>query len=420
MNDLAFLGSELPETWAEGHIADVTSKVGSGATPRGGSAVYVETGTSFIRSQNVYDHEFRRDGLAHIADEAAEQLRGVRVQPRDVLLNITGDSILRTCLVPRSALPARVSQHVAIIRTNGRVDPGFLQKWLSLPAMKYFMLGHSSGGTRKAITKCHILSFPIPLPPVTEQRGIAATLGVLDDKIESNHRARDLIKGLLLAAFEELLAKNKFEEVPLAGIATSTKGVSYKSVDLLPSRTSLVTLKSIDRSGGYKSNGLKQYVGPYKPQQVTIPGDIVVAQTDLTQGAEVVGRAVRVPPENSAATLVASLDLVIVRPNPDIPTEYLLGVLTDERFRAHCCSRTSGTTVLHLASDAIPTYMAPLVGTDVREDFASRAGPLVERGDGLASETRSLIALRDTLLPELLSGRIRVSEARGVVEEAVG
>ncbi len=309
-----------------------------------------------------------------------------------------------------------VNNHAHILTANRDNDTRFLA--YALEAMD--ISGYITGSAQPKLTQAALASIPICAPDREEQRGIAATLGALDDKIESNHRARDLIKGLLLAAFEELLAKNKFEEVPLAGIATSTKGVSYKSVDLLPSIISLVTLKSIDRRGGYKSNGLKQYVGPYKPQQVTLPGDIVVAQTDLTQGAEVVGRAVRVPPEDSAATLVASLDLVIVRPNPDIPTEYLLGVLTDERFRAHCCSRTSGTTVLHLASDAIPTYMAPLVGTDVREDFASRARPLVERGDGLASETRSLIALRDTLLPELLSGRIRVSEARGVVEEAVG
>jgi type I restriction enzyme S subunit len=309
-----------------------------------------------------------------------------------------------------------VNNHAHILTANKENDTRFLA--YALEAMD--ISGYITGSVQPKLTQAALASIRVCAPAREEQLGIAATLGALDDKIESNHRARDLIKGLLLAAFEELLAKNNFEEVPLAGIATSTKGVSYKSVDLLPSRTSLVTLKSIDRSGGYKSNGLKQYVGPYKPQQVTLPGDIVVAQTDLTQGAEVVGRAVRVPPEDSAATLVASLDLVIVRPNPDIPTEYLLGVLTDERFRAHCCSRTSGTTVLHLASDAIPTYMAPLVGTDVREDFASRARPLVERGDGLASETRSLIALRDTLLPELLSGRIRVSEARGVVEEAVG
>jgi len=380
---------------------------------------WTDSGVPVVKIANVKDGSLDMSGCSYVSDEVAASGADYRLRRGDILIAMTG-YVGEVALV-RTGTYLLLNQRVGRFTINeSKVDPGYFFQLVHGNGFKVAAQSLGYGSAQPNVSPRLLESIVIPLPPLAEQRGIAARLGALDDKIESNHRARDLIKGLLLAAFEELLAKNKFEEVPLAGIATSTKGVSYKSVDLLPSRTSLVTLKSIDRSGGYKSNGLKQYVGPYKPQQVTLPGDIVVAQTDLTQGAEVVGRAVRVPPEDSASTLVASLDLVIVRPNPDIPTEYLLGVLTDERFRAHCCSRTSGTTVLHLASDAIPTYMAPLVGTDVREDFASRARPLVERGDGLASETRSLIALRDTLLPELLSGRIRVSEARGVVEEAVG
>lgn len=291
-------------------------------------------------------------------------------------------------------------------------DPKFAYYWFLLTDLA----AYNSGSVQPMLNRNYIANIPIDVPPPDEQRGIAATLGALDDKIESNRRASDLIESLRLALFQDLLAKDDYEEVPLADITTCTKGVSYKSADLLPSCTSLVTLKSIDRNGGYKSDGLKPYVGPYKPQQVTLPGEVVIAQTDLTQGAEVVGRAVRVPAEDSAATLVASLDLVIVRPHVNIPAEYLLGVLTDERFRDHCRNRTSGTTVLHLASDAIPTYMAPLFSADVREKFASRVRPLIQRGDGLASENRELASLRDALLPELLSGRIRVPEAG----EAVG
>lgn len=196
MTKLGFLSSPLPTGWTEQTIADVTSKVGSGATPRGGAAVYVSSGTAFIRSQNVYDGSFQEEGLVFISDDAATQLRGVTVESGDVLMNITGDSILRTCRVPDSALPARVSQHVAIIRSNGKIDPIFLQRWLVTPAMKAHMLGHSSGGTRKAVTKAHILSFPIPVPPIEEQQEIAATLGPLEEKIESNRRSSLLMEQL--------------------------------------------------------------------------------------------------------------------------------------------------------------------------------------------------------------------------------
>jgi type I restriction enzyme, S subunit len=415
---LAFLGSLLPADWREGVLGDVTSKVGSGATPRGGAAVYVDAGMAFIRSQNVYDHRFSPLGLVHITDEAAHQLRGVTVEKSDVLLNITGDSILRTCQVPASVLPARVSQHVAIVRPNGVVDSTFLQKWLSLPAMKAYMLNHSSGGTRKAITKGHILSFPIPIPPIAEQHEIGATLDVLDDKIKSNRRAIDHLQRLSQLHFKRAVESGDPELVPLGKVAIVTKGRSYKSAELLPSSTALVTLKSIDRHGGYKADGLKPYVGSFKPEQVVQPGELVVAQTDLTQGAEVVGRGVRVPPVSEFETLVASLDLAIVRPCGEMPLEYLYGLLTSEAFRQHCRSHTTGTTVLHLSKDAIPTWLAPVVASDEQAAYAAIARALLAKMDALREESVILESMRDALLPELLSGRLRVSEAREVVEAA--
>ena len=405
------LGVSIPSNWDVTSLSEVTSKIGSGATPRGGAAVYINDGPALIRSQNVHDSVFRDEGLVYLSDQAADALKGVSVYEGDVLINITGDSILRTCLVPKRVLPARVNQHVAIVRSNGRVDPGFLQKWLSQPLMKDFMLGHSSGGTRKAITKGHLQGFPIPVPPIDEQRGIAAALGALDDKIQSNRRAAGLIEELLMLEFHRVISSNGVSEAPLTDYVATTKGVSYKSIDLQPSRTALVTLKSVDRAGGYKADGLKPYIGPYKPRQVLQPGELVVAQTDLTQGAEVVGRAVRVPADTSVDTLVASLDLVIVRPLGDMPVEYLQGILTDEAFRQYCRSRASGTTVLHLASDAIPTYNAPIVSHSAQKNYSEFARPLINRIDSLSREIGKLTAARDGLLPSLLSGRIRVPEA---------
>ena len=121
------LGIDVPSTWNVETLERVTSKIGSGATPRGGSSVYVESGPALIRSQNVYDHQFKTDGLVFLSSEAASALRGVTVEKNDVLINITGDSILRVTMVPETILPARVNQHVAIVRSNGKVDPGYCE-----------------------------------------------------------------------------------------------------------------------------------------------------------------------------------------------------------------------------------------------------------------------------------------------------
>jgi type I restriction enzyme, S subunit len=109
-------------------LGDVCLKIGSGATPRGGSEVYLDSGVSLIRSQNIYNEGFKRDGLVFINSRHAEELGNVVVQEGDVLLNITGDSVARSCQVPDQVLPARVNQHVAIIRPDAKLlDPAFLR-----------------------------------------------------------------------------------------------------------------------------------------------------------------------------------------------------------------------------------------------------------------------------------------------------
>jgi type I restriction enzyme, S subunit len=146
-------------------LKDLCSKIGSGATPRGGKDVYQQTGhVALIRSQNVYNQKFERTGLAYLLPEHADQLQGVEVQRSDVLLNITGDSVARVCQVPNDVLPARVNQHVAIIRPRpDSVDPRFLRYYLASPQMQQHMLAlASAGGTRNALTKGMIEEFILP------------------------------------------------------------------------------------------------------------------------------------------------------------------------------------------------------------------------------------------------------------------
>ncbi|TQE99231.1 MAG: restriction endonuclease subunit S [Spiribacter salinus] len=151
----------IPEGWKTKALGDVTSKIGSGATPRGGKTVYVDSGVALIRSQNVYDANFAWDGLAYIDSNAADSLRNVVVQDLDVLFNITGASILRTCLAPIEALPARVNQHVCIIRAGLETCPYFLHLWMLLDRTKEYLIGLNAGGSREAITKGHLEGTPI-------------------------------------------------------------------------------------------------------------------------------------------------------------------------------------------------------------------------------------------------------------------
>ena len=143
-----------PMGWPEVALGAHTSKIGSGATPLGGEAAYKEDGIALIRSMNVRDGHFSQHGLAFIDDQQAARLDGVVVEPDDVLLNITGASVARVCRAPRDVLPARVNQHVAIIRPTNGFDQRFLEQCLLFPSMKRRLLRIAgAGATREAITK---------------------------------------------------------------------------------------------------------------------------------------------------------------------------------------------------------------------------------------------------------------------------
>ena len=156
----------LPDGWRMGTLGKICSKIGSGATPKGGKGSYEEKGVSLIRSMNVFDFDFCYDELAHISDKQAALLDSVTVIENDILFNITGASVARCCMVPKNVLPARVNQHVMIIRSKEFFMPYYILCVLCSEDAKCSLLGMSqSGSTREAITKSEIETFEIMVPP---------------------------------------------------------------------------------------------------------------------------------------------------------------------------------------------------------------------------------------------------------------
>jgi type I restriction enzyme M protein len=183
-----------PKGWQTEKLADVTTKIGSGATPRGGESSYASNGISLIRSMNVYNGYFKYDGLAFITDEQAKSLDGVTVQENDVLLNITGASVARTCVVPNDVLPARVNQHVSIIRCDSsRLNHVFANAALTTESYQRLLIdiGEAAGMSRQAITKAQIESLVMILPPIKAQNDFAEFCNETYAIISNHQKALD-------------------------------------------------------------------------------------------------------------------------------------------------------------------------------------------------------------------------------------
>lgn len=192
--------------WNAARLEDLTIKVGSGSTPRGGEANYKKAGVPLIRSMNVVFFGFKRDGLAHLDKAQAAALDNVEVRGGDVLLNITGASIGRVTIAPVDMDGARVNQHVCIIRPSQALDARYLNAYLSGPTMQQFIFGENYGVTRQALTKQQILDFEIPLAPLAEQKRIADKLEAVLGRVDTCRARLDRVPALLKRFRQSVLA----------------------------------------------------------------------------------------------------------------------------------------------------------------------------------------------------------------------
>ena len=257
-------GAAMKKGWQRKTLGEVTTKIGSGATPRGGYESYKAEGISLIRSLNVYDDGFREAKLARIDYEQADDLSNVVVEPHDVLLNITGASVTRCCRAPADFLPARVNQHVSIIRpVKAKLDSDFLHYLLISKIYKDRLLhtGEEGGSTRQAITKAQLQEFVVEFPEsLAEQQRI---VGLLDEAFEGLATTKANAKKNLqnARALFESQRQSVFSQRGLGWVETTLDKISTN----LDSKRIPIT-KNVRTSGEYPyygASGIVDYVADY-------------------------------------------------------------------------------------------------------------------------------------------------------------
>jgi type I restriction enzyme S subunit len=450
--------------WTSIRLGDVCTKIGSGATPRGGSEVYLEQGPfALIRSQNVYNDGFHRDGLAYISEKHAEELEGVEVARNDVLLNITGDSVARACQVDPGVLPARVNQHVAIIRPDPeKLDPRFLRYVLVSPEMQAKLLSWAgAGGTRNALTKAMIESLEILAPKdIGEQRAIAHILGTLDDKIEVNRRMSQTLEATARALFESwfvrfdpvrrnMARKGRGQPSPAAsrhplplGEGRGEGVVESHAFDhLFPARLVDSALSPIPE--GWEVGKLgdvavnpRRGVQPdciapdtpyialeHMPRRCIALSDWGIAEAiesnkfEFKKSEILFGKLrpyfhkVGIAPVDG----VCSTDIVVVCPRTPHWFAFVLGVVSSDDFVEFTNAGSTGTKMPRTSWTEMARYEIALPPEALAQAFTDIVRPRVDRIIAAIHESRTLAAVRDALLPKLISGEIRVKDAERIL-----
>ena len=201
------MSDQTPTGWQELKIEKLSSKVGSGVTPRGGASVYTANGIKFIRSQNVHFSGLKLSDVVYVSQEIHESMSGSQLKELDVLLNITGASIGRCTFVPKDFGEANVNQHVCIIRPNEKVDSVYLSQWLASDFGQNEIMKNQAGGNREGLNFQQIKSMEVTLPLVSEQKKISAILTSVDDVIEKTQKQINKLKDLKTGMMQELLTR---------------------------------------------------------------------------------------------------------------------------------------------------------------------------------------------------------------------
>jgi len=446
--------------WQWVKLGDHCVKIGSGATPKGGKDSYfIQSQFSLIRSQNIYNDGFVPQGLAFISENQAKKLDSVAVEVGDVLLNITGDSVARVCMAPEDRLPARVNQHVVIVRTcPNSLDSRYLRYFLVSPFQQQIMHGlAASGGTRNALTKGMIEAFKVPCPPLPEQKQIADTLSSLDNIIGLNRQTNATLEAIAQALFKSwfidfdpvrakmegrqpegmddataALFPSEFVESELGLIPKGwsvdelskhvevERGISYKGAGLreVGEGMPMHNLNSVYEGGGYKYPGIKFYAGHYADRHVALAGDIIVANTEQGHKHRLIGFPAIVPKKYAKA--IYSHHIYRVRPRNESPMGNLAicYTLMAPYVRQQIIGFANGSTVnmLKMAGLQTPKFVCPL--SEILQVFDGLVCSLHNSIEKLTQESENLANIRDTLLPKLISGQLRIPEAMDAVENS--
>ena len=389
--------------WKEYKLKNITSKIGSGATPRGGSNSYIEEGISLFRSQNILDFKFSESGLAFIDDNQADELKNVIVAENDILLNITGDSVARCCLAPIKFLPARVNQHVSIIRTIPR-EANFRFVFYYLQYLKpELLISAEIGATRNAITKGMIEEIDISLPELPEQRAIATVLSSLDDKIDLLHRQNATLEAMAETLFwhwfvEE--AKEDWEEKPLIYFGNIICGKTPSKAINDFYNGDIPFIKIPDMHGNtflFHTTDSLSKKGRDSQKNKTLPPKSICVSCIATVGLV----------SMNAYESQTNQQINSILPKKDIYRYYLFLQMKSSSDLLHAMA-SGGTATLNLNTGNFSQIPILLPDEIYLEKFHQKVDKLFEKIFLNQTQIRTLTALRDTLLPKLMSGEVRV------------
>ena len=405
-------------------LRSITSKIGSGATPKGGNTVYENSGIAFIRSQNVLDMSFSTQNLAYITNEQANKLNNVIVESNDILLNITGDSIARCTIVPDELLPARVNQHVSIIRCISPDYANYVCYYLQF-LKPYLLQICKVGGTRNALTKEAIENLPIVIQE--EYKKIGKLLSTIDQKIALNNQINEELEAMAKTLYDYWFVQFDFpdengkpykssggkmvyndqlkREIPegwgvdsLWNIATFYNGLAMQKFrPASETDESLPVIKIREMFSGFSKDTEKA--------STAIPKEAIIEAGDILFSWSATLEVILWGGEKGALN-----QHIFKVTSEKYPKSFIYNELRSYLKVFKTIAELRKTTMGHITQDHLKQAMIIVPPNDLIDEIHNRISPILKQQLDLKQQNQELTQLRDWLLPMLMNGQVRVEQ----------
>ena len=270
----------------------------------------------------------------------------------------------------------------------------------------------AGGAATPIVNKTVFENTEISVHSYDDQKRLGRVLSAYDELFENNMMRIKILESMARLFYRHYFEQSEaddWESLPLNDCLLVHRGKSYKSSELSKNEgLPFVNLKCVNREGGFRKDGLKKFTGSYKPTQLVVKGDIVVAVTDMTQERMIVARAARVPSLDGGSGVI-SMDLVKIEPRDGFERDYIYSLLRWSRFSSEVKNHANGANVLHLLPARITDYQITVAPLNIQQEFAYLVEPIFDLIDNLQLKNESLSKSLNLLLPHLMTDEIRVS-----------
>ena len=406
--------------WKE--LSSITSKIGSGLTPRGGNSVYTDNGISLIRSQNVLDMDFSTENLAYIDEVQAEKLKNVIVEKNDILLNITGDSIARCTIVPEEILPARVNQHVSIIRCKNTEQSKYVMYYLQY-IKKYLLQISKVGGTRNALTKEAIGKLPIKISDDCNK--ISKILDNIDQKIHTNNQINQELEAMAKTLYDYWFVQFDFPDQNAKPYKSSGGKMVYhpELKREIPEGWGVDSLWNI--ANFYNGLAMQKY-RPDTNEDDYLP---VIKIREMMNGFSKDTERARLDIPSEAVvdrgdilfSWSATLEVIIWGKEKGALNQHIFKVTSDTYPKSFiyfelksylnvfkAIAELRKTTMGHITQDHLKQAKIVVPPIELISKLDAKLQPIMLKQQILENQNQELTQLRDWLLPMLMNGQVKV------------